>query len=116
MMDSIYSVTINGNTRQIQANDQDHANRIGRRLADLETDTTPEEFSETQLRSAFDAVRDSRDWKKPIAQVIDPTVWPVQLVRAAVEFYTATTISIEPIQNSQRVFVTAPGYRNGPAW
>jgi len=73
-------------------------------------------FGETQLRNAFHAVRDSKDWKNPIAQVIDPEVWPVAMVRAAVEFYTATTITVEPIQNSQRVLVTAPGYRNGPAW
>ena len=73
-------------------------------------------FGKTQLRNAFHAVQNTDDWKGPISAVIDPNHWPLEMVRAAVEFYTATTITVEPIQNSQRVLVTAPGYRNGPAW
>ena len=73
-------------------------------------------FGETELRNAFHCVRDSKDWKAPICMAVNPNEWPLALVGAAVEFYTATSITVEPIQNSERVLVTAPGYRNGPAW
>jgi len=73
-------------------------------------------FGETQLRNAFDKVRPAKDWKAEISAVVNPSEWPLDLVAAAVEFYTATTITVEPITNSPRVLVTAPGYRNGPAW
>jgi len=67
-----------------------------------------------QLAAAFDRVRDPRDWKAPIRSVI-----PVEerdLVEKAVLCFTNTTPAFEVAPGeTDRLVVTAPGYRDGPA-
>lgn len=67
-----------------------------------------------QLASAFDRVRDSRDWKAPIRAVIPVEDRPV--VEQAVLWFTETvpTFETDPVE-PKRLVVTAKGYRLGPA-
>ena len=67
-----------------------------------------------QLAAAFDRVRDSRDWKAPIRAEIRAAEQPV--VEKAVLWFTDTVPRFEPAPGqTDRLVVTAPGYRFGPA-
>ena len=67
-----------------------------------------------QLASAFDRVRDPRDWKAPIRAVI-PVV-ERRIMEKAVLWFTETEPRFEEIPGeSERLIVVAPGYRLGPA-
>lgn len=68
-----------------------------------------------QLREIFDAVSDPDDWKGPIRALIPASGHGV--VDAAVEFFTATRISVTdgPEVGTGRILIEADGYRAGPA-
>ena len=66
-----------------------------------------------QLASAFDRVRDHRDWKAPIRAVIPTEQRPV--VEKAVLWFTGTAPEFEPAPgHADRLVVVAPGSRRGP--
>lgn len=71
-------------------------------------------FSEPEMNVAFDRVSPP-DWRAPINCVIAEAD-PVELekIREAVEFYTATMCKITNLGGPTN-WVTATGYRNGPA-
>ena len=67
-----------------------------------------------QLAAAFDRVRDPRDWKAPIRSVIPKGERHV--VGKAVLWFTHTTPAFEAAPGeAERLVITAPGYRDGPA-
>jgi hypothetical protein len=67
-----------------------------------------------QLASAFDRVRDPRDWKAPIQSVIPAAERHV--VEKAVLWFTDTVPAFEPAPGeADRLVVMAQGYRHGPA-
>jgi hypothetical protein len=67
-----------------------------------------------QLASAFDRVRDSRDWKAPIRAVIPVEDRPV--VEQAVLWFTETVPTFETAPGEpDQLVVRAMGYRLGPA-
>lgn len=67
-----------------------------------------------QLASAFDRVRDSRDWKAPIRAVIPAE--DRSIVEQAVAWFTETVPHFEPVPGvPDRLVVTTVGYRLGPA-
>ncbi len=66
-----------------------------------------------QLASAFDRVRDHRDWKAPIEAEIPAS--ERGLVEKAVLWFTNTVPTFEaPHADPDRLVVRAPGYRGGP--
>jgi hypothetical protein len=66
-----------------------------------------------QLASAFDRVRNPRDWKAPIRAVIPVAERPV--VEQAVLWFTDTVPVFAPAPGeTDRLVVMAPGYRLGP--
>ncbi len=67
-----------------------------------------------QLASAFDRVRDSRDWKAPIQALIPTADRPI--VEQAVRWFTGTDPAFEPAPDRPtHLVVKAPGYRLRPA-
>ena len=67
-----------------------------------------------ELAAAFDRVRDPRDWKAPIRSVIPAEERDV--VEKAVRWFTGTTPAFEAAPGeTDRLVVTAPGWREGPA-
>jgi hypothetical protein len=67
-----------------------------------------------QLAAAFDRVRNPRDWKAPIRAVIPVTQRPV--VEKAVLWFTDTVPEfVAAPGETDRLVVSAPGYRHGPA-
>ena len=67
-----------------------------------------------QLASAFDRVRDLRDWQAPIWAVIMAAERP--LVAMAVRWFTDTEPVFEPVPGSTDLLVIkAPGFRQGLA-
>ena len=67
-----------------------------------------------ELASAFDRVRDPRDWKAPIRSVIPAA--ERHLVEKAVLWFTDTAADFEAVPGeSDRLVVMARGYRHGPA-
>lgn len=67
-----------------------------------------------QLASAFDRVRDLRDWQAPIWAVIG--VEERSLVAMAVRWFTDTEPVFEPVPGSTDLLVVkAPGFRQGLA-
>jgi hypothetical protein len=70
-------------------------------------------YRQEQLAAAFDRIRNARDWKAPIRAVIPAAERPV--VEQAVRWFTETAPVFAPIQGGDRLEVTAPGYRLGPA-
>lgn len=67
-----------------------------------------------QLAKAFDRVRNPRDWKAPIRAVIPAAERPV--VEKAVRWFTETEPDFTPAPDApDRLVVSAPGYRLGPA-
>ena len=70
------------------------------------------EFSPDELGSAFDRVRDPRDWEGPILAVIPAADW--RLVAEAVIRFTATRpVFWQVTEDRDRLVVTAPGCRFG---
>jgi len=66
-----------------------------------------------QLASAFDRVRDPRDWKAPIEAEIAAS--ERGLVEKAVLWFTNTVPTFEaPPATPDRLVVRASGYRGGP--
>lgn len=66
-----------------------------------------------QLASAFDRVRDPRDWKAPIEAVIPASERGV--VEKAVLWFTNTVPTFAPAETTpDRLVVRATGYRGGP--
>ena len=71
-------------------------------------------FRLDQLASAFDRVRDSRDWQAPVQAEIDSADRPV--TQQAVLWFTQTVPYFHPTPGSNgRLLVTAPGHRSGHA-
>lgn len=71
-------------------------------------------YRHEQLAAAFDRVRNPRDWKAPIRAVIPAAERP--LVEQAVVWFTDTVPEFAPDPvASDRLMVTAAGYRLGPA-
>ncbi len=74
-------------------------------------------FSETQLSDAFDLVKNREHWKGEISAIIFPV--EVELVQAAISFYTATEMKIVGSRHEdgspKMLIVSAAGYWNGPA-
>ena len=71
-------------------------------------------FRLEQLAAAFDRVRNPRDWKAPIRAVI--AAGERSVVEQAVLWFTETVAVFEPARGeAERLMVTAPGYRLGPA-
>ena len=69
-------------------------------------------YRQEQLAAAFDRVRNARDWKAPIEAVIPAAERPV--VEQAVRWFTDTTPEFVPsAEGSDRLMVSAPGYRLG---
>lgn len=67
-----------------------------------------------QLASAFDRVRNHRDWKAPIKAVIHADERP--LVQQAVQWFTDTVPEFSAAPGLDgRLVVRAPGYGHGPA-
>jgi len=67
-----------------------------------------------QLATAFDRVRNPRDWKAPIRAVIPVAERPV--VEEAVLWFTDTVpVFAAAPGETDRLVVMAPGYRLGPA-
>ena len=67
-----------------------------------------------QLATAFDRVRNPRDWKAPIRAVIPVAERPV--VEKAVLWFTDTVpVFAAASGETDRLVVMAPGYRLGPA-
>lgn len=67
-----------------------------------------------ELQAAFNLVAEPDDWRKPINAMIEDK--DVEIVREAVEYFTATTIRTSPWMGKVgHTHVRATGYRNGPA-
>jgi len=67
-----------------------------------------------ELQAAFSMVAEPDDWRKPIDAVIKDE--DLGVVREAVEYFTATTVSASPCMGTVgHTHVRATGYRNGPA-
>ena len=82
-----------------------------RLLPDHPDDET--DFSLDQLASAFDRVRDVRDWKAPIRAEIGEVARPV--VERAIIWFTATVPAFDPVPgHPDRLTVRAAGYWGGP--
>lgn len=80
-----------------------------------EQETIDEESGYTiaTLRQAFDGLCDPQDWRGPIA------VWmqgeAVSLAVRAIQWFTATTPTVQLNTTTMLYLVTSPGYRQGPA-
>ena len=66
---------------------------------------------QAKLTAAFNKVADKADWKRPIDAVIDRA--DRDIVREAVIYFTATVPTFVDVGDKMRV--TSPGYRAGPA-
>lgn len=78
-------------------------------------------YTQEQLAAAFESVQDEDHWKNPVDAWI-PADADVDLVRAAVEHFTATEATVVAdydLESNPPVLtghhVTAPGYWAGPA-
>lgn len=88
----------------------------------MTTDLATMNANRDLLKTAFDVVCDSRDWKGPISIHAEIGLWnrlctqlgiTTALVLEAVVFFTATEATVTE-QNGE-IRITAPGYRSGPA-
>ena len=76
-------------------------------------------YTDAKLRQAFEAVADPQDWRAPIDATLSRLHlekiggWP--MVAAAVEHFTATTpkLLVNPVGRVN--YISAAGYRAGPA-
>tara|TARA_R110002051_G_scaffold304084_1_gene373263 strand:- start:666 stop:896 length:231 start_codon:yes stop_codon:yes gene_type:complete len=71
-------------------------------------------YTHEELSKAFDSVCDPEDWKAPIRASVKYATHDFDLVKEAVEYFTATTVSFET-GVSDELWVVADGYRMGPA-
>lgn len=71
------------------------------------------EYSDAEMRRAFELVEDKTDWKCPIDTILSPPVNEA-LLSAAIGYFTATKPRFIPMAHG-RVRVVADGYRAGPA-
>lgn len=93
------------------------ADDLRRRWDEVEGDG----YTHGELRCAFDMVANPDDWRAPVDSVVDARF--VELVKAAVEFFTATSATTRPEHGREArrspvpnpVRVRAAGYRAGPA-
>ena len=70
-------------------------------------------YTHKQLTAAFAAVEDPDDWRGPIcAAMPGEAVLPVV---AAIEFFTATTPTVQLDTQTMTYYVSSIGYRAGPA-
>lgn len=67
-----------------------------------------------QLSAAFDAVKNSENWKGPINTHVKAELYAIYA--AAVEFFTGTPLVIQPSAHARRGFlhVKSVGYYGGP--
>jgi len=72
-----------------------------------------EGFTQEELKTAFDLVADTRDWKAEIAAMV-PGEWVLPVV-AAIKFYTATVPEVKLNTATMSYYITSEGYRRGPA-
>lgn len=70
-------------------------------------------FAWNDLRKAFASVKDKADWKAPISVQVKES--RLELVKAAIVYFTSTTAQVMPSTRKGYVLVTADGYRAGPA-
>jgi hypothetical protein len=71
-------------------------------------------FSEDELRQAFTLIENPKDWKGPIATFIP--IEQREIITYAIPFVTATNAIFQEISNDPtKLYVTAKGYRAGPA-
>ena len=69
-------------------------------------------FTRRQLSTAFEAIRDPRDWRAPINCIVPRG--KVKVCEAAIEFFTATEVLVQ--EHGHHDFrIRSIGYRNGPA-
>ena len=71
------------------------------------------EDKEENYEEVFFLIRDPKDWRAEIAVRIPEKAEDV--VRSAIEYYTATTIETIRYRKNGWVTIYAVGYRNGPA-
>lgn len=70
-------------------------------------------FTVDQIKTAFDAVKDSTNWKNPIDAVIDRNQMAVTGV--SIPYYTGTKAMFEDVSGMpDKVRVLAAGYYMGP--
>jgi hypothetical protein len=72
-----------------------------------------EGYCVADLHKIFDAIANPSDWKAPIScvcggEMVMPTV-------SAIKFYTASIPKVSLDVTTMRYYITADGYRNGPA-
>ena len=71
-------------------------------------------WTQEELKAAFDRVCDSRDWKNPISAIVNAE--DKALISDAIEFFTATKAEFrDVVNNDAKLFVQSVGYRMGPA-
>lgn len=71
------------------------------------------EYTQLQLRAAFESVQAPHDWKAPIVNA-SCELGDAGLVAMAIEFYTGTKARFDYIRETNRLRVQAIGYRAGP--
>lgn len=69
-------------------------------------------YTQEQLQTAFDLVKDAAHWKNPIETIIDRD--QMDVVDKAVPWFTGTVASFEETDDRTKVRVTADGYYLGP--
>lgn len=77
-------------------------------------------YGQERLEEVFDLVKNPVHWKDPIDARIDLYTWldkslTQDLVKYAVEFFTATEATISVSDDGRDFAITAKGYRAGPA-
>lgn len=82
-------------------------------IVDVEVSFAGQSFKQSTLSAMFDRIADIRDWKNPIDAVIDAA--DLLVTQAAVQFYTATELTVEGSPAPGKLRVKAIGYRAGPA-
>ena len=74
-------------------------------------------FDYAELKAAFDRVSDKADWKAPInarVKINADHAREMNLIEAAIVFYTATTTFWHWDEAGKEWIVSADGYRRGP--
>ena len=78
-------------------------------------------YSKPELQLAFDKVSDPKDWRAPIAYMLqdtpgsDAAEQELALIEAAIQYYTATTPTISYSYKRHGYIIKSVGYRMGPA-
>ena len=80
----------------------------------VDTSVTFRGYTGAALRAAWDKVAPKSHWKDPICALVPADI--LDIVCAAIEFYTSTKPSVFVVDYDCKEFVVvAAGYRNGPA-